>query len=91
MSNQNKQSKAPVALYAPFVGGEALTRPLAVIGLTGLKVDSIIAAEYKDQMLISYKTLVKPEDQRPPIVILLQTPDVATLADARNKRYYLHR
>lgn len=73
------------ALFAPCVGGEALVMPLAVIGLTGVKIDSLVPFSLET---IAYSKLVPKEHQMPVIVVLLQTQQAVNASIARSKRRY---
>ncbi len=73
-----------VAMYNPCIGGEALVRPLAVIGLTSIKVDSLGSDK---KHTISYTSLVTKDKQRS-VVVLLATAQADAATIARSKRHY---
>lgn len=72
-------------MYSPCVGGEALVRPLAVIGLTSLKVDSL--QKQSIDKTISYKSLVNADKQRS-VVVVLASAHADAVSIARSKRQY---
>ena len=59
------------ALYAPRVSGQALSYPLAVIGLTAIRVDAMSEQQHAtSNRVISYKELIPIESQKTVPVIL---------------------
>ena len=60
------------ALYAPRVSGQALSYPLAVIGLTAIRVDAMSEQQQHatSNRVISYKELIPIESQKTVPVIL---------------------
>lgn len=66
MSQQQSTNKID-ALYVPRVSGQALAYPLAVIGLTAIRVDAMSNEKQHANgisKMISYKELIAIENQK---------------------------